>query len=168
MASPGTDPPRSSEGRARTRRPLLAPYLPPPPPPRIQDPELDAMRAEDRARDLELHPFSDLNKRRWKMYVIGAMVYFPLVTCIFTSAGFGALWFQLIVAALYGSYLAFARPSGIPAALGALLAGVLTQAVVGLPRTKGAGLAFVLGLFMYACGGLLVGVTERSKILNGE
>ena len=34
--------------------------------PMLDDPELAAMRQAAQARDIDLHPFSERNKRRWK------------------------------------------------------------------------------------------------------
>lgn len=126
------------------------------------------MRAADRARDLDLHPLSARNKRRWKLYVLGAMIFFPLVTYVLTETGLRALWFQLPVAALYGTYVAYARPSAVPAALATVAAGVLTQLVAGVSRNDVHGLVFVLGLILYLAVGLVVGVTETSNHVNGE
>ncbi|MDA1195448.1 MAG: hypothetical protein O2894_09725, partial [Planctomycetota bacterium] len=120
-----------------------------PPPPRIDDPELEAMRAAERAVDASLHPFAERGLRRLKIYVIGSVVFFPLMTWVFTPAGLGMLWLQLLIAAAYGAYLAWVRPGGLQSALATLLAGVITQSAAGTPTTNMHGFLFTLGLFLY-------------------
>jgi hypothetical protein len=97
-------PPAAPAPKARRQK------TPPVPPrrPQLHEPELVRIRAEKAARLQELEPFNPLKpleplsprlKRRWKMYVIGAVIFFPLATWLFTPAGFKSLWFQVIVSA---------------------------------------------------------------------
>ena len=137
-------------------------------PPKIGDPELEAMREADRQIDASMRPLSERGKRRWKAYVLGSMVFFPLATWMLTPAGLNGLWLQLIVAALYGTFLAFARPTGILAALVTLLAGVVTQAIAGTPTGGFHGLLLTLGLCMYATLGFILGMTLQAAHVDGE
>ncbi len=133
--------------------------------PLIHDAELDAMRAADRQRDEALHPLNEQGKRRLKMYILCSMVFFPVATWVFTSAGFSSLWFQLLVAIAYGSFVALVRPAMVLCSVATVLAGLGIQAFCGATRSGG-GLVFVLGLFLYGTVGLLVGWTEHSKQID--
>ena len=134
--------------------------------PLIHDPELEAMRAADRARDAQLHPFSDEGKRRLKMYILGSMVFFPLVTYVLTPAGLGSLWFQLLIAIAYGTFVALCRPAMVLCAVTTVLAGLSIQAVCGVTDSKTHGFLLVLSLFLYGTVGLLLGFNEHSKQID--
>ena len=71
-------------------------------------------------------------KKRWKMYVLGAVIFFPLATWFFTPAGFQSLWFQLLVSAAYGTFVALYRPTGYTAMISTILAGLAIQAPASL------------------------------------
>ena len=131
----------------------------------ISNPELDAMRAADRALDESLHPFSDAGKRRLKMYILCSIVFFPLATWVFTSSGFGSLWFQLLVAIAYGTFVALVRPAMVLCSTVTVAAGLVIQVVCGATGSGG-GLVFLLGMFLYLTVGLLVGWTEHSKQID--
>jgi len=131
----------------------------------LNDPELVQMRAESAARERELLPFSVTNNRRWKMYVLGATIFFPCATWFFTPAGFQSLWFQVLVSAAYGSFIAFVRPTGYLAVLATMAAGLSIQAFTGH-----GGVGFMLGMSMLIYGliGCVVGLGEMNRLLDGR
>jgi len=140
----------------------------PPREPKIDDRELESLRQADREIDAAMHPLNERGKRRWKIHVLGSVVFFPLITWFLTPAGFDGLWLQLIVAAAYGTFIAFARPAGITASVVTLLAGLMTQVIAGTPTNHFSGLLFTLGLFMYATLGFILGMTQEAAYMNGE
>ena len=131
----------------------------------VADPEIERMRVEDRARDEALRPFSEGSKQRWKMYVLGAVIFFPLVTWFFTPAGFQSLWFQLLVSAAYGTFVALYRPTGYTATISTLLAGLSIQAWTGHASI---GFGLMMSLIFYGFIGTLVGIGETNRMLDGR
>ena len=157
---------RKQGARRRPRCPRAAPQL--------HEPELVRIRADKAARLQELEPFNPLKpleplsprlKRRWKMYVIGAVIFFPLATWFFTPAGFKSLWFQVLVSAAYGSYLAHARPTGTGAVLSTLLAGLT---ILGFTGHAAPGFGLLMSLVFYGLIGAVIGIGEHSKLLDGR
>ncbi len=117
------------------------------------------MRAADAARDAELHPFSPEGIRRLKIYILGACVGFPLANFVLINANFAGLWLQLLVAIVYGTYVALARPGTTLCALATLGAGMIIQGYLG---TSGA-FHTLLALILYGTAGALIGFRENDK-----
>lgn len=136
--------------------------------PRFRDPELEAMRSADHERDLALLTFSPGNNRRWKHLVIVSMIAFPLATFLFSPSGFGRLWLQLPLAALYGTYRHFARPTGFAAILATLITGTLAQLAACAFLGPLQLMSLVVTLPAYGCAGAIVGLSERSRTWNGH
>ena len=141
---------------------------------RLKEPELVRIRAEKAARLRELepfdwrHPFRPLNarlKRRLKLYVICAVICFPLATWFFTPAGFKSLWFQVLASAAYGSYVALARPTGVAAVLSTVLTGLVILAFTG---HAGLGFGFLMSMMFYTIIGFFISIGETSKLLDGR
>lgn len=148
-------------------KPAQAPESPPDPHAGrlVQDPEIRRLREEDLARDEALDPFSERGKRRLTMYVVGSVIFFPLVTWFFTPAGFQSLWFQWIVSVAFGSFVALKRPTGVTAVLATLAAGLLVQAFTGHVAV---GFGLLMSLTIYGFVGALVGFGEMSRIIDGR
>ncbi len=134
--------------------------------PMIDDPELDAMRAADRARDEELHPFSAEGKRRLRIYILGSCVFFPLANWFFTPSGFNGLWLQLLIAIAYGAFVAIARPGTFLCAVVTLLAGMLIQAYDGIQTGVGANFTTLLAMILYTTAGGLLGFRENDRQID--
>jgi len=156
--------PRRAVYREPVVREVNAPE--PAPAPLIEDPELDAMRAADQARDEGLRTFNARGKRRLKMYILASVVFFPLVACVLTPAGLNTLWFTVLVAAAYGAFVALARPGMLLCSVATVLTGLLIQSVHGAPSSSAEGFAFTLALFLYGTAGLFVGYTEQRRQLD--
>jgi hypothetical protein len=112
-----------------------------------------------------LDPFGARQRRRWLLYVVGSVVFFPLMTWFFTPAGFQAMWFQALASAAYGTYLAYARPMGITAAIATVVTGLAIQAVTDHIAIS---FALVISILIYAAIGYIVGMSEYSKLMDGK
>lgn len=152
----GTDRPRRTltPGGEVVRRPL------------IDDPELEALRAADRARDVALNPLGEQGKRRLRIYVLGACVFFPLANYVFTPSGFGGLWLQLLVAIAYGTFVALRRPGVAMCALVTVFAGLLIQAYNGVTGAVTSNFYILLAMILYGTAGALIGFRENDKQLD--
>ena len=131
----------------------------------VGDPEIERLRAADRQRDAALHPLSEESLRRLKMYVLGAVIFFPLATWFFTPAGLQSLWFQVLVSAAYGAFVALFRPTGFTAMISALAAGLAIQAWTGHVAV---GFGLMMSLMFYGFIGILVGMGEMSRMMDGR
>ena len=97
--------------------------------------------------------------------MIGAVIFFPLITWFFTPAGFQMLWLQIPIAAAYGAVVSFLRPTGITAVALTLLAGLAVQAVTG---HLAIGFGLMMSMIIYGVVGQVVGIGERSKVIDGR
>ncbi len=131
--------------------------------PSLDHPDLQALREQDAADDERFDPFGEAMKKRWKLYVVGAVIFFPLVTALLTPAGFSALYFQIPIAAAYGTYLAYARPTGVMAALATLAAGLLSLLATGHLHLD---FSIVVAMIAYAFVGYVIGISEYSKLIR--
>ena len=134
--------------------------------PLIEDPELQAMRAADEARDAAFHPLNEVGKHRLRIYVLGGCVAFPLANFLLTPAGFQGLWFQLLVGAAYGAFVALVRPGALLCALTTVLAGVAVQAQSGVTGGAKANFYILLAMILYGTAGYLIGSRENDKQLD--
>ena len=130
--------------------------------PLIDDPELNAMRARDAARDEELASFGEAGKRRLRNYILGACIGFPLANFILISGSFHAIWLHWIVGIVYGTYVALFRPGPALCALVTLGAGMIIAAY------EGTGGAFhsLLALILFGFAGALIGFREHDRQLD--
>ena len=157
MEQPG----QTSVGRTRPR-PILTERGEIVRAPLIDDPELEAMRTANRERQAALHPFNEAGRRRLWIYVLGACVSFPLANFVLISASFRGLWVQLLVAIVYGIYVALARPGILLCALATLGAGMIIASYLG---TSGA-FHTLLALILYGTAGALLGFRENDRQLD--
>ena len=134
--------------------------------PLIDDPELNAMRAADEARQASLHPFSEEGKRRLRLYIVGACVLFPLANWFFTPSGFDAMWLQLLVAIAYGTYVALARPGVAMCALVTVLAGMIVQGYLGVSSGVRGSFYVLLAMILFGTAGALLGFRENDRQLD--
>ena len=132
---------------------------------RFDAPELQALRAADEARDRDFDRFSQAALRRWKLYVLGAVLCFPVYTWFFTSAGFQSLWFQVLVSAALGTFFAFQRPTGSPAVAATVGAGLIIQAWTGHIMPS---FGLLMTVIFYGLLGGALGVAERGKLIDGR
>ena len=134
--------------------------------PLIDDPELNAMRAADAARQASLHPFSEEGKRRLRLYIVGSCVLFPFANWFFTPGGFDALWLQLLVAIAYGAYVALARPGVAMCALATVLAGMIVQGYIGVTGDVRSSFYVLLAMILFGTAGALLGFRENDRQLD--
>lgn len=99
------------------------------------------------------------------MYVIGSVICFPIVTWFLTPAGFQSLWFQVLVSAALGTFVAFLRPTGVMAMLSTSCAGLAIQAFTG---HAGLSFALLMSLIFYSVIGAAVGIGEASRLIDGR
>jgi hypothetical protein len=121
-----------------------------------------AMRDEAVQREQELAARFDLwsprNVRRLRHYVAGSLIGLPLLNWFFMPIGFGYLWIQLPVAALFGVVMALFSPRGAAAGFLLLGAGLLTLLLAGYRIGFCAGTMFLFAA--YFAIGLALGVSE--------
>ncbi len=130
--------------------------------PMIADPELDAMRARDAARDEELSSLGEAGKHRLRIYILGACIMFPLANFVLISASFAGLWLQWLIAIAWGTYVALCRPGPLLCALATLGGGMVIAAYNG---TAGA-FHSLLALILFGTAGAIVGFSESNKQLD--
>ena len=130
--------------------------------PLIDDPELNAMRAADAARDEQLATFGEAGKRRLRNHIIGACIGFPLANFVLISASLAGLWLQILVAIAWGSYVAICRPGPVLSAAVTLAAGMIIASYNG---TDGA-FHSLLALILFATAGAFIGFRETDRQLD--
>ncbi len=108
---------------------------------------------------------------RLKHYLLGSLVFFPLMTWLFTPVGLMRLWLQLPLAALLGLALAYMRPRGTQAMLLMLLFGLVNWFIVGgLPigiNNPGVFLLFISACLIHIVAGGALGAAESLNSLDG-
>jgi len=134
--------------------------------PMIDDPELEAMREGDRARDAALDAFTPEGWRRLRIHVLGACVFFPLARFVLVSGDFGALWLQLPLAAAFGAFVALARPGPALCSVSTILVGVLIESIGGTPNGPRGNFYLLLAMILYGTAGFLIGSRESDKQLD--
>ena len=127
--------------------------------------ELQKLHAEREALHEHFNPFGERLRKRAGMYVLGAVVFFPLMNWFLTPVGFQALWFQILVSIVYGIVVAYWRPNATQAALLTLMAGYAIMAVTGQLNIS---LSLMLSTIFYVCFGAAIGITESSKYMDGQ
>ena len=130
--------------------------------PLIDDPELNAMRARDAARDEELAAFGEQGKRRLRNYIVGACIAFPLANAVLISASLDGLWLQWLVGIAFGSYVALCRPGPVLCGLAAIGGGMIITAYLG----TGGAFHSLLALILFGTGGAILGFRERDRQLD--
>lgn len=130
--------------------------------PLIDDPELNAMRAADAARDEALAAFGESGKRRLRNYILGACIGFPLANAILINASLEGLWLQWLLGIAWGTYVALCRPGAALCALATLGAGMAIAAYQGTSSSFHS----LLALILFGFGGALVGFRESDRQLD--
>jgi hypothetical protein len=98
--------------------------------------------------------------RRLKIFVIGSVVLFPVLTAVVTSLGFRGYGWQILLAAVYGGVLGVWRlGAGFTAAL-TMLTGIVTVKVVSGSSLFSLSFGSILALALYGIIGFAIGISD--------
>lgn len=137
-------------------------------PPHVIQEEMQRRRAMLERFDVHTPRF----KQRLVHYVVGAMIFLPIFTWLFTPVGLRRLWLQLPLAAAFGAALAYTR-AGHSVAVGlSLLYGMAIWFVVGgLPlsfTSPGLFLLLVVTCMFFVVLGWALGASEDLSRFDGR
>lgn len=120
-------------------------------------------RHEFAERELDLASRFDLtsprNMRRWRHYLAGSAVAFPLLMWLLTPIGMRFVFFHLIAAAAFGTAMAFLRLRGARVGFALMSAAALDCVLSGHGYFLGRVLG-VIALAVFFLLGLALGVSE--------
>jgi hypothetical protein len=132
---------------------------------RLPGPVRDERHGTRLAQAERFDPLGNRAVRRTRAYVLGAVIFLPLLNAFFSPLGFGALGVQVTVAAAYGVAVAALRPRWVAGGLLLVLAGSLTMLLAGI---RPIGVDVIWAYLAWMSAGTAVGVQEEMKAMDGE